>query len=123
MSMRPPPPPENWDELTPRERDEIVAIHVLDWNERRVANTEDLPPFSTDLTAAWQVVAAYPRLRFSLERFESVVDATDPRERTECTTTAGFRDMSDLMPHYCGNAENPAEAICIAALRVAGYLD
>ena len=30
-----------------------------------------MPPFSTDIAAAWQVVDAYPSLRFSLERFET----------------------------------------------------
>ena len=102
---------DNWEELTPRERDELVARHVLGWIERRISGTEHVPPFSTDIAAAWQVVDAYPRLRFSLERFEN-----------RGSSTASFRDMDKDGSSYWGHAENPAEAICIAGLRVAGLL-
>lgn len=104
-------PPDNWEELTSRERDELVARHVLGWGQRRISVTEHLPLFSTDIAAAWQVVDAYPALRFSLERFE-----------TKGSSTADFRDMGKDGSSRWGHAENPAEAICIAGLRVAGLL-
>jgi Phage ABA sandwich domain len=104
--------PDNWEELTSRERDELVARHVLGWGQRRISSTEHLPSFSTDIAAAWQVVDAYPNLRFSLERFE-----------TRGSSTAGFRDMDHDKSSSCwAHAENPAEAICIAGLRVVGLL-
>jgi hypothetical protein len=104
--------PDNWEELTSRERDELVARHVLGWGQTRISDTEHLPPFSTNVAAAWQVVDVYPTLRFSLERFE-----------TDGSSTAGFRDMDKDTSSSCwGHAEHPAEAICIAGLRVAGLL-
>ena len=105
------PPPDNWEELTLRERNELVARHVLGWGERRISGRKHVPPFSTDIAAAWQVVETYPSLRFSLERFEN-----------RGSSTAGFRDMDKEGSSCWGHAENPAEAICIAGLRVAGLL-
>jgi hypothetical protein len=105
------PLPDNWEELTTRERDELVARHVLGWTEKRISGTEHVPPFSTDIAAAWQVVDAYPNLRFSLERFE-----------TRGSSTAGFRDVDKDGSSCWGHAGNPAEAICIAGLRVVGLL-
>ena len=63
--------------------DELVARHVLGWGERRISGTEHVPPFSTDIAAAWQVVDAYPNLRFSLERFETKGSSTASIEGIE----------------------------------------
>lgn len=104
---------EHWQSLTTRERDELVAQYVFMWSPARILGKE-LPPFSSDLSAAWQVVDAFPALRFTLERFED-------SERV----SAFFRDMAghaiaDVFAHMGGDI-NPAEAICMAGLLAAGF--
>ena len=101
----------NWDELTTRERDELVAEYLLGWGRGRLQR-EAPPPYSTDLTVAWSVVEQLPHLRFVLEHFEQVAG-----ERRHCT--AGFRDMAAEggEASWWARSASPAEAICKAALR------
>ena len=104
------PPLDNWEELTTRERDELVARHVLGWTEKGISGRKHAPPFSTDIAAAWQW-SRVPQFTLFLGGLQH-----------RGSSTAGFRDM-DKEGSFCwGHSENPAEAICIAGLRVAGLL-
>lgn len=103
----------DWETLSTRERDELVAVEIMGWCSER-AQKETPPAYSTDLSAAWAVVAKFPRLRFVFERFEG--------ENGSCS--AGFRDMdsTERGASWWGDADTPAEAICLAALRASGIL-
>ena len=103
-----------WQTLTTREGDELVAQHVFRWGRTRIPGPEELPPFSSDLTAAWQVVDAFPDLRFTLERFE-----------TGTRISAFFRDVEgrsafEAFMHMGGDIA-PSAAICMAGLLAAGF--
>ena len=94
----------DWETLSTRERDELVATQIMGWRPERV-QTETPPAYSTDLSAAWAVVA----------KFEG--------ENGSCS--AGFRDMDERergASSWWGDATTPAEAICLAALRASGVL-
>ncbi len=104
----------DWETLSTRERDELIAVELMGWHPER-AQKEAPPAYSTDLSAAWAVVAKFPRLRFVFERFEG--------ENGTCS--AGFRDMDRRergASSWWGDADTPAEAICLAALRASGVL-
>jgi hypothetical protein len=91
-----------WNELSPRERDELIATKVMGWEN-------PWQPFqpSTDIADAWQVV----------EKFE-------PHQITKSKT--GFSHSDNKYRAIVGKNQNVAyantapEAICKAALLAAG---
>jgi hypothetical protein len=106
---------ELWQQLSPRERDELVAMRVMHWSQARVQNAEHIPPFSTDLTTAWQIVDMYNAsgLRFELEAYGD-------SNYSPAHVAVAFRDHQGIpIPPYA-SAATAAEAICIAGLVVAG---
>jgi hypothetical protein len=106
----------DWETLSTRERDALVAEKIMGWHPERVQK-EAPPSYSTDLQAAWAIVAMHPRLRFVLERFEG--------EGANGSCSASFRDIDSTGRSdrsWWGNAATPAEAICLAALRASGAL-
>lgn len=110
-----------WKELTPTQRDRLVSEKIFGIREyelwprgkdgpsviyRKDADDnlvdDPIPPYTTSMDAAWQVVK-----RFTV----SVELIYTPGRDTYCKIQPPIGE-----PVY-GIAENPAEAICIAALR------
>jgi hypothetical protein len=51
-----------WDEMTPRERDVLVATEVMGFDEIVL---DDVKPYTTEIAAAWEVVELVESLDWS----------------------------------------------------------
>jgi hypothetical protein len=79
-------------------------------------STVDLP------ASLWQEVDKAKGAASRRAYIEAAIREKLERESAPLITAASFRDMDKEGLSYWGHAENPAEAICIAGLRVAGLL-
>lgn len=103
-------------ELEPRELDVLVAEKVMEWEYKTYwlgwfppngdfAYLDQIPPFSTDMAAAWQVVEKLQELGWHL----ILTHPTLTRWHVKLETGTG---QCEVAAH-----ESPARAICLAALR------
>lgn len=96
-----------WAEMTPRERDVLVADKVMD-----LAWPGDNFRPSTDISAAWEVVEKVGEQHFFLRHYERhiYVDKSLWTEGWYCS----------LKPHVFAEAPTAPEAICKVALKAVG---
>lgn len=116
-----------WDEMTDRERDELVAEKVMGWRRGRPerGNMPWLPPgatrshggvmnipaYTTDIAAAWQVVEEMARRGYTL-----VCEWKGADREYAHTAEAYFR--KSIYAHGHAVADTAPLAICRAALAV-----
>lgn len=120
-----------WTDMSPRERDALVAEKVMnlplhratitgfntsvenvEWHEPRGAK-----PYTTDIAAAWEVVEKMP-ISFTLMRdsFSWIV--------TVRKSPSSLDDVKEVIANPIEvRAETAPEAICLAALKAVGYSD
>lgn len=122
-----------WSEMTVRERDAMVHQHVFgfdmvgfvtpkgyarnSWVKEEENRTTwiDVPEYSTDISAAWEIVERLDaqRIRLSMSRFYNGIITGVP--------TCWGVDFSGDDAEWCGTeAQTAPEAICIAALKAVG---
>ncbi len=106
-----------WEELTPRQRDALVAEKVMGWHdivERDMyayGVTPDGPSavvrnYTTDIAAAWQVVEYMAQRHATIE-----ITVTDVLTHVA---------IGLLRPKAVAYSKEAPEAICLAALRAKG---
>ncbi|MDB5083595.1 MAG: Phage sandwich domain [Bacilli bacterium] len=107
----------NWAELTMRQRDAFVAIHLFNWNTRGLSLPEatrmwdyQLPNFTTNMAHVWQVVNWIEKNNWDL-----VVSSN--QESGEWSATIWIVPHQKACHQYASSA---AEAICLAALKAGG---
>lgn len=111
----------SWEEMTPEEKDEIVAVWMgyeknpegvrgMGWKtpDRKFIGLGSLPRFTTDINAAWMVMKKlHPQYRVALIGYLDGTWRCEIRgSGTEFITAA--------------DASTSEEAICLAALRAGG---
>ncbi len=112
-----------------RELDALVAEKVMGWVFQKATrpfeypgwslpngdfkNIAELPPVSTNIAAAWQVVEKVRELTVSLNN-------ADGWECCFSTTNGSFLVAGD--EEFYGRASTAPHAICLAALRAMGVL-
>jgi hypothetical protein len=131
-----------WAKMGPRERDALIAVEIMGWDraseswydEEGVDGTrftspsdievtafghgddceygeldERLPPYTSDIAAAWEVV----------EKVRNDRNIIEIRIESDDVTCSAFKDDIELIAS--ATCELFCEAVCICALRVAGY--
>jgi hypothetical protein len=104
-----------WADMSPRQRDGLVAEKVMGWNRDDVwlgdyewlFNT-DVPRYTTDISAAWEVVEKI-RTRFYVD-----IELSEPT----LGVTVGLSNMDGEVA--CVTCATAPEAICKAALTAVG---
>lgn len=123
-----------WESMTPRERDALVAEMVMGWGAVVMGATSvaggvepgshypgavPVPPYTTDIAAAWRVVEHMANDGFDFEV------SGDPYDGDESRFAYFYKGDSNA-PWKSGTVEAKAwasaapEAICRAALRAMG---
>lgn len=108
----------NWNEMSPRERDALVAEKVMgnDYNDPKYFNSsnnnirvwdDDLPRYTTDIAAAWEVVEKL--------RPDILLNVQPYGDFWHCKAfTVHMHELAHT------RAKSAPEAICLAALRAKG---
>jgi len=114
----------DWNSMTPRERDALVAEKVMGWTDVKYASDIDwfmgiepeqtdygisfIGEYTTDISEAWAVLN---KLKERVEYVRTTI--TDSRRGIKvCVQTIGYS--------YRAESVSLAEAICLAALRACG---
>ena len=115
----------NWNEMTPRQKDALVAeqlfSYAVDWEfdepcAKELRDQYDewgiLPFYTADMTAAWEVAEHMKEFIWAIA-LSSMKDKHFHLDRYFCQ----FTDIEDTVD---AEAETAPEAICLAALRAKG---
>lgn len=108
---------------TPREIDRLVAEQVMGWTNLSVAGTRFgttpegkahriVPQYSTDLSAAWEVVEKLRQLGY-----QGAIDWSSSEPGYECAF--GSSNVPSHERQSC-RAATASLAICLAALKIVG---
>ena len=109
--------------ITPREIDRLIAEQVMGWTNLSVAGNRFgttpegkvhriVPPYSTDMSAAWEVVE-----KLRLLGYRGGIDWARPDSEYECYFGASPIPISERQSF---KEETAPRAICLAALKVIG---
>lgn len=143
--MKPPTKAIEWERLSDRTRDALVAANVMGWTDLREEkryygsvgsarytalvgkhpepDTDDeVPAYTTDISAAWQVfdVVAARQRDYVSESWVSRVEGAYGCGFHVSGTLEEIETGETLMPMWVGFASTAPEAIAIAALRSVG---
>ncbi len=110
--------------ITPREIDRLIAEQVMGWTNLSVAGNRFgttpegkvhriVPPYSTDMSAAWVVVE-----KLRLLGYRGGIDWARADSEYECY----FEASPILSERQSSRAETAPMAICLAALKVIGVV-
>lgn len=79
------------------------------------APMEDIPPYSTDMNAAWQIVTSHKFMEVQLEYGESWISETEQSQTYLCIVSPYTGPWT-----ISADGQSMQEAICIASLKAVG---
>ncbi|GMA50155.1 hypothetical protein GCM10025857_15120 [Alicyclobacillus contaminans] len=98
-----------WSEMSPRERDALVAEKVMGYTE---CGKEEPIEYTTHISAAWDVVDRMQQLGWNMDLMNAYIVPEIGRQ-----WGCDLRDGRNLV---VGLGPTAPEAICLAALRAVG---